>query len=70
MTASQSQAEAVPSEDPAVVGGEAHGELYPNDAGPGMYEYGFVPVAIGLGLVFGLVTIAVLLLRRSMRRRG
>lgn len=69
MTAVETDAAQVAVEDPAVVGGESHGELYPNDAGPGMYEYGFVPVAIGLGLVFGLVIIAVLLLRRSLRRR-
>jgi hypothetical protein len=68
MTAVETDAAQVAVEDPAVIGGESHGELYP-PGGQGMYELEFIPWLVGFGLAIGLLVIGVMALRRSLRRR-
>lgn len=68
MTTAPTDAEPVVAEEPAVVGGESHGELYP-PGGQGMYELEFIPWLVGFGLAIGLLVIGLIALRRSLRRR-
>lgn len=68
MTTAPPEVEPVIAEDPAVVGGESHGELYP-PGGQEMYELQFIPWLVGIGLVIGLLVIGLIALRRTLGRR-
>jgi hypothetical protein len=66
MTAAQSETVPVEAEDPAVIGGEAHGELRCYDCGPPVESF---PLFALTGVIIGLIIIGILALRRSLRRR-
>ena len=81
MTATPPQAEPVAMDEPAQVGGEAHGELTIVDSHgangcqgdcdlPGVIPTDSLPIAVALGLLIGVLTIAARVLRRRFWRRS